>query len=444
MKSIICYVRPWNEVQFQELLSEFYEYNIIYISDFLNSDYGILAEVFYKNYKSIKNYSLDDFFTEDEVNDIITRCRLLRCLDNNKSKKMIYSMWISIDEIFSDIKPEFGVGLTVDSYIIDLISIWLKRNNKQYYGIVVSFLNDRFRITTKGEFNKLWDPEDDIVDDFHYDLINKYSRPHFLPVINNSNDELLSAFKNSSLAHIRRYYYKFIYMLTKDNLNYHYLLNAKYSNKSFDLIPNYKEFNIDNYDEEDTYIYFPLQYYPEATIDYWVNSLDFIDYNKSLIDIISKFSELNVKVFIKEHPSSLGLRDKGFYNRLKIFSNVIFVPSYITSEILINKCRATFIWTGSAGAETIFRGKKVIHVGEPYYTYGNSFFHVKCLDDIELAIKWIYKDDKIDTYNFTKNLLSCTLYGKFKQPLKDGLRWSFNKKDIREVSKALFNYVKLH
>ena len=51
------------------------------------------------------------------------------------------------------------------------------------------------------------------------------------------------------------------------------------------------------------YAYIPLHYTPEATTDYWIDDLFYVDYENSILDTVSILIKDGYKIIVKEHPS---------------------------------------------------------------------------------------------------------------------------------------------
>ncbi|MDC0108733.1 hypothetical protein OAI56_00545 [Amylibacter sp.] len=110
-------------------------------------------------------------------------------------------------------------------------------------------------------------------------------------------------------------------------------------------------------------IIFPLHFHPEAatsmTSQENFNELDILTYLCSLLPS-------NFKIYIKEHPSMLGRRDRKEKNEFKRLPNSVFIHG---DENLNDKenIQAVITLTGTMGLEYALRGKRVITFGNVFY-----------------------------------------------------------------------------
>jgi hypothetical protein len=122
-------------------------------------------------------------------------------------------------------------------------------------------------------------------------------------------------------------------------------------------------------------LYIPLQMVPEATVDYWCNEVEVINYYALMENFIAQHHSA-FQIVIKEHPSVMGSRPFGFYRRLATDKRVTIVPTYTSSNEVLAVADAVLVWTGSVGFEAALRGKSVICLGEPYYRSGSRFLKI--------------------------------------------------------------------
>lgn len=453
MSNIVCYVRPWNEEQFKAICDEaFPSDNVIYISDFEKSTYSELQKIFHRfirSYTSELSYSSVGLMGND-AHDVILRCRLLRNIAESEAKKLVICMWQAIDVIYNKFKPELGIGLTIDSYVIDLLKLRLEYAEKPYLGIIVSFVNGYFRLTARGEYKKQYSASVVEVDKTYESLLVNEDVPHFLQPVKSISKQNKRIVVNNIKAKLRYYFFSLKLLFSSDKFNYHYLVNKVGGMQSKDmnlnlLTPVWQTLYKDN-NKKEIKLFLPLQYFPEATVDYWVPEVKYIDYEATLNDFLSECSKLNVTVYVKEHPAILGLRPKGFYKQVLACDCVKLVPSFVDSKDIIKNTDATVVWTGSAGFEAALRGKPVIHLGKPYYVSGEWFHYLSSIDKLNNAISWV--KSKLDTPITKKEqkemiafILSCCLPGKFKQPKRSKQGWVFEKTDMVSVGRSIKKFM---
>jgi hypothetical protein len=108
------------------------------------------------------------------------------------------------------------------------------------------------------------------------------------------------------------------------------------------------------------YVYFPLQYSPESSI----NSLSpyFIDQMR-VIDLVRLTLPVGMQVVVKEHPSMIGLRASSFMHQLSRKSGVLLAHVDTNSIELIRGADLTVSVTGTAVAEAYLLGRPAISLG---------------------------------------------------------------------------------
>ena len=126
------------------------------------------------------------------------------------------------------------------------------------------------------------------------------------------------------------------------------------------------EFENQQIDIEQRFIYFPLQLQPEMT----TSSLGG-RYRDQLLAIeeLSRILPDDVKIYVKENPKQ-GAYSRGplFFHRLNRIPNVVFMPSFANTNTLIAHCEGVATITGTVGWEAVRKGKKAIVFGSTWYS----------------------------------------------------------------------------
>lgn len=115
-------------------------------------------------------------------------------------------------------------------------------------------------------------------------------------------------------------------------------------------------------------VFFGLQLFPEASIDYWIPDLELIKHEDLLVDAATAFSEAGYLVLVKDHPLQFGFRQRGLIERLLKLSNVVFVPYEVSGNEVLSKCGVNFTCTGTLGLQAGLLGLKSITTKSYYYT----------------------------------------------------------------------------
>ena len=442
---ILCYVRPWGKGQYSEIVEHaFPDAEIFYISDWLNLGSEHLQEKFYYYYN---NETKVDGFLSDKIDDVLLRCRLLRELPKQQAVKMIYSMWSAICDVYENVEPDMVIGITVDSYVIDLLRIRANKGGKRYVGFVVNFAKGYFRLTERGEYVPSHSPSDQEVESLYKSFIEDNDKPHFLKQPERGLDVakivLLSYLKQKA----RYIYFQTRKFFSSDKLNYHYLVNIVLSREKTDwksMLFNkisWYDFSGNNQKKK---IFIPLQYFPEATVDYWVKNLEYVSYYKTLFKVLEELSNSkNYEIILKEHPAFLGQRPFGFNDRVTSFKNVSFAKPSIDSLDIIRFSDLVLVWTGTAGFEASIRGLPVIELGMPYYKSGSNYFYLSDIDKLKSVVEKIFSgtvgfnNNKENTLSEIRFLLQGCLKGDFRNPVRKRGKWVYNRGTVTEIANSL-------
>jgi len=434
---ILCHVGPWCEEQYKTIASGVDASSDVTItSGFRAVDHSGLVDNYYKYFKK------NEFEVVSEENgaqytDIIQRCRLLRSLKKNDALRHLLAMQKSVEEMFDSISPDLVISETVDQYLMDLIYFESKKRGIPFVGLVVSFVNGYYRISARGEHTHLREPKDNEVD---YLISTLQKRSYKPDVVKESVDYIISlAYKRWLKNALRIPYFMLKRYLTNERYNYHYWASELTAINNFDWFPN---FNIgeDNWHEKlissnKPVIYVPLQMFPEATIDYWCDVIENIDYENRLVEYIAVLS-VDFQILIKEHPYVIGARSPGLYKRLSEIGGLITCPVYENSNTLVNLCDAVMVWTGSVGFEAALRGKPVLTVCEPYYVCGAQFLRLTSKISSAEILTFIKEQTKVLNNNekqrIVKHILSGLLPGKY---INDASWLRGNPQDVLDAKK---------
>lgn len=132
-------------------------------------------------------------------------------------------------------------------------------------------------------------------------------------------------------------------------------------------------------DYSKNYLYFPLNYQPEAS----TNPLAGNYYDLSLIaEEVSFLLPKDYFLYIKEHPRLSPIRTKDFYKKLSKIKNIRFIDSIISPIKLVKNSKAVITTTGSVGIESIINLKPVMMFGSRVYQYSEGIHKIDNRDDI--------------------------------------------------------------
>ena len=130
----------------------------------------------------------------------------------------------------------------------------------------------------------------------------------------------------------------------------------------FETIIKFEETQVDL---DKRFVYFPLQLQPELT----TSSIGGVYSDQILaIEHLAEILPEDFMIYVKENPKQGGqMRGPPFFQRLSHLKNIRWLPSYVNTYELIDKCQFVAVITGTVGWEAICRGKKALVFGKPWY-----------------------------------------------------------------------------
>ncbi|MEA1867000.1 MAG: hypothetical protein U9N19_02705 [Thermodesulfobacteriota bacterium] len=132
------------------------------------------------------------------------------------------------------------------------------------------------------------------------------------------------------------------------------------------------------------FAYFPLHMEPEAST---MVIAPMHSNQMAIIEALAKSLPLDMYLLVKEHTPMLGLRPKGFYERLSRIPRVFLASPYMDSASLIKKAALTCVITGTAAWEAILLEKPALIVGDsPFLAIGEGYVHCRDVTKLPWAI----------------------------------------------------------
>lgn len=147
--------------------------------------------------------------------------------------------------------------------------------------------------------------------------------------------------------------------------------------------------------DDEKYIYFPLQYQPEATSNPMGGGM----YADQIIplQILSKALPEDVKIYVKLHPEQLCLlRTEGYYKEIASIPKVRMIPIEYSTYELIKNALAVSCLTGTALWECHFFGAPAIAFGYSVKNMAPFTFPVRTVEDCRRAVEEIMKKPRRD------------------------------------------------
>lgn len=367
------YTRPWNREQFVDLAKRVWpNARTICLSEHRSLDESGFADDFYKFYGSKVPPEFGIEFAKEDVDEIILRCRYLRNLKKSDAVRTVYSTFKAIESSVDRYAPEYAISITIDSYVTDIMQRVFERRGLIWIGIVASPVNGYFRVTSRGERQCFYEPDDDAIDAAVRALTDAHYTPNYVCKTERSINAAAQRLWIRNLAKVPGLWVK--RHLLRDRLNQHYLQAQFFAVRYARLLP--ERANGNHLTEHDwatlkaasrATIYLPLQMHPESTIDYWSSDTRWIDYEDFVIDLINQYAS-GINFVVKEHPNVLGYRRRSFYRRIRSCANAVFVSPAVPSSAILEQCDGVMNCTSTVGMEAVLRGVPVFTDSAPYHS----------------------------------------------------------------------------
>lgn len=316
-----------------------------------------------------------------EVADVIARCRVLRWQTPRKAAAMALAMADAMETTLEALKPDVIVSFPIDNYIQDVLARRARARGIRYFEMTASALPDMCMLMHRGRLITTdQTPESSLVED----RIHEIADPLFAPAYVQGQAAYTSLRYLKTLAYfrIRAAYFKIYSWLRNDPLNIHYL-DAQ---PSLGHKARLRDVRITRMVEEGWQeklaafpkarrVFMGLQVFPEAAIDYWLESLELIRHEDFLIETARRFTAAGFQIVVKDHPLQFGFRQTGLLDQLRALPNVVIVPYDVSGNVLLSLCAANLTATGTLGLQAALIGEIAV-TGEAYYVTDHRDFVV--------------------------------------------------------------------
>ena len=392
-------------------------YNSFVVSDIRGKgDFNVVND-FYKSYPYFyENESQSSpLLSTEVVVEIIKRCRVLRSMAPRVANAMVMSMAEAFKIVLEEVNPVVIVAFPIDRYVSDVLHHLAKARGIPFFELAVSPLPRMAMLMSKGVLIKRDEsPAISIITDY----VSELTKPLFAPsyVEGKSNFGLAKFLRIFFYFKLRGFVFKLISLINRDPLNLHYLDSQSFlphkvrigDVKVVSLTDRAWRGKVEYFPVEKR-IFFGLTVFPEASIDYWIEPLELIQYEDVVVDAAKSFSQLGYVVVVKDHPQQYGFRKKDFIQRLLEIENVVFVPYHVTGNELLAMCGINFTFTGTLGLQAALLGKTSITV-DNYYSVKEDFVHYHNRSEIrelslELPEDISNEDLKLRQHRVVSNLL---------------------------------------
>jgi hypothetical protein len=357
------------------------------VSDLKEAD-RCITPTFYKTMKDPRAAQLGvDAFGDAGCAEIIARCRFLRALDAGLAQRMIGAMWRAVDEVVDRYEPDLMLSCIVDRYSLDIFERVLRQRGVRYAGFAVSPVPEQIMFMAKGEHLPVRQPSDDDVDR----AIALMTAPGFVPSYVQSRYGWRHFARLYSHFTLRWLAFEVLQRVERNPLE-HRLLSARYPECGYRV--RLRDWQVMAHVDQNwraTFdatppaqrVFLGLQVTPEAAIEYWIQSLDLIDYERSFEEAARALTRGGYKVFVKDHPSQFAFRRIEHIRRLTAIPGVTLVPSAVPATALLAECHATVTLTGTVGLQSVLAGRVAAVAADTYYASEEHFVLTRSARELE-------------------------------------------------------------
>ncbi|WP_374943859.1 hypothetical protein [Sphingomonas sp.] len=314
----------------------------------------------------------------DEIADVVARCRVLRWYPIRRAAAMALAMAEAMDRVLDDETPVAVLSWPIDRYVKDVLARMAARRRTPYFELTAGPVPGTSMLVLRGQLLT----RDDVVPSAgEIDAaIHAIADPLFVPAYIPSKARYTRSRFLRTIGYfaLRSVAFQAISWWKRDPLNLHYM-DAQFSLGHKPRLRDIRMLRLIDRDwrermetfPKDRRLFIALQLFPEASIDYWIRSLELIDHDEILVAAAQAFSAAGYVIVVKDHPLQFGFRQISLIERLRAIPNVVIVPYDVPGNALLAEVGASFTETGTLGMQAALTGMKSITVEAYYYTPGD-------------------------------------------------------------------------
>lgn len=324
---------------------------------------------------------------EAEVADVIARCRVLRWRKRRQAVAMLLAMAEAMERVIEAERPTAILSFPIDSYVSDLLARRARAHVIPHYELTASALPGMAMLLHRGKLITTTDrPSPAIVAAKVHELADPLFTPSY--VQGQAGYTRRRFLRTIGYFRTRAEFFRVYAMLRRDRLNLHYLdaqfsLGHKPSLRDVRIVdrvePDWRD-RIATFAIEDR-VFFGLQLFPEASIDYWIDDLGLVDYEDMLVEAATALTGSGFQILVKDHPLQFGFRQMALIDRLKALPNVVLVPYQVSGNEMLSLVGTSLTGTGTLGLQAALLGLKSV-AAPNYYTTPDDFLLVSARSDL--------------------------------------------------------------
>lgn len=355
--------------------------------EFLQNKNWKVYGCFEEEYASLPVFDYSPNYLKTSFNSDRFLCRF----DLEKRKEILgkeISFW---KKVFDDTSPAFLVNETVAIEMAEVMAIEAERRGIPFYTSLLGFLPNTFYWKPDPFSGRLDDLSKENISDDNIKLAEQYLanvrekqiRPFYVSAIKKHRISPKTVI-HSMLSHLRE---RRKIRRKERNQAFCYedysIFTAAGVRRNWDAL--FHSYDSINTIDDKHFVFFPMHLEPEATLNYFVDE----NYEQtSIIKLLACSIKQNQILVVKEHPQQQGaLLSKTYCDLKKKYSNVVFLPSYISSFDLLKQCDAVVTLTSTAAWEGAILGKPVFVLGKIFYDQCPGVNRIESLKQLKQELR---------------------------------------------------------
>lgn len=308
---------------------------------------------------------------KEDVEDIIRRCRVLRCLPDSEARVRAVAGLRTWKRILEDGGYSFALLLPVDSFVLDTLERAARLTNVPALYPVGTAFDGRIRFTDRGDLRgqiALDDEQSASLQDEADRLRDDHLRPDWL--FGADSPPRVTVLRRAILDLIKIPAYAAYRVLARDPKTFSFapwpiMRTTMHSTPGRAWAALRAEAEAVE-ELPSTFAFLPLQMYPEVSNQYWIREHGALDHHEAILRLADRLGR-EMPVVVKEHPAGLGRRSARVVHALRDMDEVHFAPTLAPIGVLVQEAALV----AGPGSTTMFQAvvnqKRVLFVGSPYY-----------------------------------------------------------------------------
>jgi hypothetical protein len=331
-------------------------------------------------YRALNAGEHSDELTDEDIANVVDRCRLLRNLERGQAIALAHAMAVALGEEFDRFKPDAVLSQLVDEYSTHIASLIAARRGLGYLGYCAGYFPGTVLLLADA-YGRPYNWRDADVDEVaaHTERVSGVA---FRQTYNlGASYGRWRHWRSVARYQVKRAWFGWRVIRERDPWGMHYrILPFIAERRRLADFPSDRLFDSDweaslaaqrRRRPNTRVVYLPLSYFPEATIDYWVGDKRMIQYEAEILRMVTSLAR-DAIVIVKEHLHMMGARPIRFLEGLRGIPGVISVPPLAFSNAVVAASDVVILGSGSPGIEATIRGKPVFSFCDTSYWFTPS------------------------------------------------------------------------